>query len=126
MVVTASVVRRVEHPNPLRLLTLGAEHGAWDGGPLPDAHGAIVRVVPPANATDESIGVVLDRCRALGVAAVKLLPRAAGDVAVVPEVARAARRSHRAVVDELVQGAEGVDREALARAVGATMDEEGL
>jgi len=121
-----SLVRWVQHPNPLRLLTLDESHGAWGGGPLPDAHGAILRVIPPADATDESIGAVLDRCRALGVATTKLMPRAAGDVAVVAEVARAQRRTHREVVDALVQGAEGVDHDALALVVGAIMDEEGL
>lgn len=119
-------VRVVPVAQPVVMLTLGPEHGAWEGGPLPDAHGGIVRVVPPAQATDEQIGAVLDRLRNLGTAGVKLLPRATGDAVVLPAVERPVRKRHREVVTELVNESVGVDRALLLEVVQAVMDAEGL
>lgn len=124
--VGVATVRMVPVPSPVAMVTLGAEHGAWEGGPLPDAHGAIVRVVPPAGASDEQIGAVLERLRSLGIAGTKLLPRVAGDAMVLPDAPRPVRKRHREVAMELASEAVGVDRDALLAVVNAVMDEEGL
>lgn len=122
----ASTARWLAFEAPIRLVTLDSTAVIWTSGGLPEVTDAIVRVIPPADATDERIGAVLDAVRAAGAVATKLLPRVSGPMAVLPEVPRPARRRHRDVVNELVAESVGVDREALARIVGDVMDQEGL
>jgi len=121
----ASTARWIAFENPVRFVTLDPSAVVWTSGGLPEIAGAIVRIIPPADATDERIGAVLEAVRAAG-AVTKLLPRVSGSLAVLPEVPRPARRRHREVVNEMVAEAVGVDRETLARIVGGVMDQEGL
>ena len=108
---------------PVSLITLGPDAVAWTSGGLPDMQGAIVRLLPPADVSDDRIEAVTASVRQAGAVATKLLARAAGDQAVtLPGIAPPpVRRRQRDVVLELVG-----DRPALATLVGSIMDQEGL
>lgn len=118
--------RWIAFEDPTRLVTIGPEATVWKVGGLPDVHGAIVRVIPPPDATDDRIGAVLGQLTSAGALVVKLMPSAAGGVVALPEVARPARRRHREVVEEMVAEAAGVDRRMLTLVTASIMDEEGL
>lgn len=110
------------------LVEHGPEWGGWRGDAARAATGALVKVTPPGDATDEQIAGVLDALRD-GATGVLLMPRQnVADVATVApeEGAPPKRRGHRDIVDEMVAAMTGVDSAALAALVAEIMDAEGL
>lgn len=113
-----------------RLLTVGAERMALSlaSGVLERELAGVVAVrVDPEGATDEAIDAYATMVRGFGIA-VRVLPRRKSSVLPESVVERAARRSIREVVGELVAGAnvEGADRALLEEIVEQKLGEVGL
>ena len=113
------------------LLTIGPEHAVWMDVDHVIRHvinceGALVRLDPPATATDESVQVVRKVVReTMGAKRVVVVPRRRGRAVVAPNE-RGPLASHRAVVERLVASANVEDREALAAFCAGAMDRAGV
>jgi|HubBroStandDraft_5_1064220.scaffolds.fasta_scaffold183013_2 hypothetical protein len=92
------------------------------------AEGAIVRLDPPASASDADVDVVRDAFVRAGAAAVRVSDRQRDAVVVDPEtkVEIAAPRDVRAIVRELVDAANVEDREALRELCEVHLSKAGL
>lgn len=127
----AARIEVVEREAARQLLTIEPDDSAWATGSLESSitSGALVRVRPPADASDEAIAGLRETLRSAGAAAVKVLPRAAGtSFAVVPEGERErkAGRTIRQVVMERAEAAVTADRPALLQALDEALSEVGL
>lgn len=123
--------RREVIPKSRELVTIGPESQWWTKterheGVKISAKGSILRLEPPATATDEDVERV---CRLFSsAAAIRINPRGNADRAVydLVDVSAAAKQSARAVILALVTEARTQDRERLREIVEATMDKVGL
>lgn len=100
-----------------------------DGDRLPDdMTGALVRVIPPADATRDDVEEAIAIGRNRGAIAFKVHPGPTSPVELplAPQVATARARGARAVVEELGGKAVGVNRETLAAWLDQVMSEVGL
>jgi hypothetical protein len=114
------------------LLTFAEEHPAWTegwAGPNADeARGALVRLFPPAAASEERIASVARALEAAGAARVKIVSRETPpDVVrrIVDDPSRS-EASHREVVVRMADEARSRDRGALKALLDEVMTEEGL
>lgn len=111
---------RFERVKARRLVTIGPDIPAWnerrapaDRG-FPGRDGAIVRILPGPDATDDLIGSMKRDLEHAGAAAVRVEPRAPGTKTVAPgRAAPGPRRAPRAVVMEMADEARTRDRDAL-------------
>jgi len=121
-----------------RLVTVGPEAGFWTGelggavGSMEDWKGAIVRFVPPADATEERIETLSKLAETAGAVAVKVLPKLA-----IGTIGRPTGEAEREVGAPIVLGLReavhavagrmaSVDREKLKSELDSVMDEAGL
>jgi hypothetical protein len=109
------------------LLTVGEGDEVWWTFSMSVSPGAIVRLQPPPEATDEEIERMKRELLRLGAAAVRAMPRRLGSV--VPQVeARAVKASEgaRQAAMALVDEAHTRDRDALRDAVEVSLAASGL
>lgn len=111
------------------LRTVGPDDGFWKGDAIREPWGELVRVLPPADATDEVVARAEAAFYELGAAKVRVGARAAGK-ATIPAGDRSpapltARRSIRDVCKELVAEARVDDRSALSVLVDRLLSEAG-
>lgn len=90
------------------------------------APGAIVRIEPGSDWTDEQIEHAVTYFRDAGAAAVKVLPRAAGPQVMVKPAKAAPRATLRQVALEVMAEMKGADEARLREAVEETLAEVGL
>lgn len=119
-----------------KLITIDADHGCWAGDVLnieAEIKGAIVRIMPPANATDERIETIGKLCEMNGAVATKILPRRAiGAIGVAAEQAKEADGNDervlglRVAVHAVAARMATADRDALRVELDSVMDEVGL
>lgn len=90
--------------------------------------GALVRLHPPADASDGDVAAVVGRVERAGAVRVKVVPRVAA-----PEVVRrtgagpsSPRLGHRAAVMAVADESRSSDPEALRALLGGILDEEGI
>jgi DNA repair exonuclease SbcCD ATPase subunit len=122
-------VREVVRSGARRLVEIGPD--GWcvaAGAPAERFAGAIVRLVPPPEATDAEVAEVERQVRAAGAAAVRVAPRVApgpGPVgrAAAEEAAAPARRSLSEVLEELVRGSRTEEPDALRELVARAVEE---
>lgn len=124
----AASVREIELPGR-RVLTIPPDHVAWVAAVPADVaglSGAIVRVQPPARATDDQVRRLVEDLREVG-AHVRLDPRPRAKAVPAEAVRQAAPRSLREVVLGLCDRAGAcVDRAELRAEVEAILDAEGV
>jgi hypothetical protein len=106
-------VAEVEHREvqAREVVTIGAGDPFWRQGTIEVAPGALMRLIPPADATDERIAAVQRMVLAAGAAGVKLMPRAAGREIAEGEVEPAVEQGSAPTTGDL--------REAVARELEA-------
>lgn len=125
----------VLNPGARPLVTIGTDSVVWgqDVGKtalfldsLKDT-GALVRILPPADAHPDDVGAVAQHLLGHGVAAVKVMPweRPAGQV-VLTTVDQRTRHGARQVVTAMVNELASTDRAALLELCERTMSEVGL
>ena|ERR1019366_1561833 len=117
------------------IITIGPEHQVWGGGSLPveidvgliDAglRGAIVRILPPGQASDERVAWLVGMVKATGAAVVRVGPRRKARV-VTDARAATQHASGRAVVMQLVEESNVDDRDALRTFCDAVMQRQGV
>ncbi len=111
------------------VVTLGVGHAVWDGkSALKKYAGALVRLEPPEDVSDERVAEVEQKLMKFGAAAVKV-KRAAKAVLAMAEPEReegATRRSLREVVLNIVDESKAADVAELRAIVLGAMDRGGL
>lgn len=128
---TGAKVRHVARPGRWVLNVRPEDRGVWECPELPiglgpAGKGALVKLHPPADATDERIEEVAAAFKAAGAAAVQKAPRAPKAKTVPTKVQTTKAATHRQVVAELVAEARFPDKRALQEACEQLMDEESL
>lgn len=117
-----------------RLLTIGPDHSYWRVGPpaAPEGDtwsGTIVRVRPPATATDHEVEALVAALRDLG-SAVKVDPRAAAEGVVVEDEDGGkhvdSRSLRQVVTDRLSRARNVLDPERLRHLLDRALDEAGI
>jgi hypothetical protein len=122
-----------------KLITIDADHGCWKGDGLriddfgDGFKGAIVRIMPPADATDERIETIGKLCEMSGAVATKILPRRAiGAIGAAAEQEKKADGKEeralglREAVHAVAARMATADRDALRVELDSVMDEVGL
>lgn len=128
-VTSPSVVSFVRLDAPRPLVTVTPSDPVWSGAALACPAGSIVRVQPPARATDVEIARVREACERRGAARCRIEPRAADDRVVLAarkEIAPMRSSSVREVVDGVASEARTHDRSALVAMLDELMSAEGL
>jgi hypothetical protein len=123
-----SSVRVVPSPEARVLQTISPDDPVWRGGAASCAPGAIVRIRPPADASNADVERLINALRRAGAVRCRAEPRAASaEVLTRPErPAKAERRTIREVVERMVAESRAHDREALAATTDEALTEEGL
>ncbi len=124
-------VRRVTLDGSRRLLTIEAEDKLWDAkrrSAVAGIDGAIVRLRPPAAATDEQVEVLRAFFEKAGAERVTVLPRPRADVvpADAHEKSRTSAVGARRAVESLVEESNSRDKSALGKLCERVMAEVGL
>jgi hypothetical protein len=122
-------ISRVQRGKARMLITLGPNHAMWRNGAtwIPSLYaGALVRLVPPAEATEAEIQANAETLRANGASAVRVMPKAASETVGLPKAPLAPAKPYRAIVMELVEQAATEDREGLRGAVIEALMRAGL
>ncbi len=122
-------VRHVPHDGAVSLITIDEDSPVWlkPTTMTMKVKGAIVRLRPPPDVTDETVQVAIGVLTKQGALAVRVLPRRKGDA--VPQEVRnkpTPKASIRAVVLQLVDAAHTSDRDKLGMLVLSTLDKVGL
>ena len=121
-------VRFVALSDVRRLVTIGPSDSVWTSFVVRCEKGAIVRVRPPATASDADLERVEAELLRLGAARVRVEPRATGDTVVAPiDVPRkAARSTMRETVLAMASEARTHNREALQDELEHAMTKAGI
>ncbi len=131
-------VKNVELGDARRLVSIETDSEVWATdidvrqalGAKHEIGGAIVRVKPPAGASDEQITHVKELLAEHGAVAVKVLPRASGEIAAHVSKENQGQRPQRTIRQVVLDRAGAVsnsrDREALLQTLNNVMDEAGL
>lgn len=121
-------VRFVAFSDVRKLVTIHPSDSAWTSLGVRCAEGSIVRVRPPATASDADVARVEAALLQAGAVRVRVEPRAAGEKVVAPVMApkRAARSTMRATVLSMATEARTHNREALRAELERAMSEEGI
>ena len=121
-------IRFVALSDVRRLVTLHPSDSVWTSFVVRCELGSIVRVRPPATASDADIARVEAELLRLGAARVRVEPRAAGEkvVASVDVPKRAARATMRETVLQMASEARTHNREALREELERAMSAEGI
>ncbi len=131
-------VKTVELGGARRLVSIETDSEVWSSdvdvrqalGSKYKIEGAIVRVKPPAVASDEQITHVKELLAEHGAVAVKVLPRASGEIpAHVAKESRGRgpqRTIRQVVLDRAAAVSNSRDRDALLQTLNNIMDEAGL
>jgi hypothetical protein len=93
---------------------------------VPDVRGALVKVQPPADASDMSLVQLERRLRDRGATEVRFLPRPRQQSIGAAAQVRGSHKAVRAVVEQMVVEAPTKDRGALREVVGEALDGAGL
>lgn len=121
-------VRFVPSPAARALATTTPDDPVWRGSPASCEPGAIVRLRPPADASDADVARVRAAHERAGAVRCRVEPRAPGaEVLARPRSAeKAERRTFREVVMGMAAEARPHDREALVAVLDEALTEEGL
>lgn len=121
-------VRFVPSPEARPLSTTTPDDPVWRGAPASCPPGAIVRLRPPADASDADVARAREAHERAGAVRCRVEPRAAGvEVLARPRSAgKAERRTFREVVMGMAAEARAHDREALVAVLDEALTEEGL
>ena len=121
-------VRFVALSNVRRLTTIGPSDSVWTTFDVRCDSGSIVRVRPPATASDADVERVEAGLKRAGAVRVRVEARSAGDKVVAPidDPKRAARSTMRETVLSMATEARTHNREALRAELERAMSEEGI
>lgn len=126
--VSAIGVRFVVLSDVRRLVTIHPSDSVWTSFNARCEPGSIVRVRPPATASDADIARVEAALLKAGAVRVRVEPRAAGEKVVAPQETpkRAVRSTMRATVLQMASEARTHNREALRDELERAMSAEGI
>lgn len=121
-------VRFVALSDVRRLITIHPTDPVWTSFDVRCESGSIVRVRPPATASDADIERIESALRRAGAVRVRIEPRAAGEkvVAQIEVPKRAVRSTMRETVLMMASEARTHNREALLEELERAMSEEGI
>lgn len=128
----APLVRFVRFDDARALLTVRPQDPVWSGAPPVCPTGAIVRIRPPAEASDADVLRQRDAHERAGAARVRVEPRAAGQRVAVPERERPAEETPtakarmRSVVMTMANESRAHDRAALVDELDRALSEQGV
>jgi hypothetical protein len=109
------------------LVTIRPSDPVWSSSEPTCKAGAIIRLQPPATASDADVTRVREWFLRSGAVRVRVEPRAAGEKVVAPvETKPAVRASMRTVVLEMAEEARTHNREALRAELDRALSEEGI
>lgn len=121
-------VRFVALSDVRRLITIHPTDSVWSSSVVRCEAGSIVRVRPPATASDADVERIEAELKRAGAVRVRVEPRASGEKVVATQEApkRAARSTMRETVLSMASEARTHNREALLEELERTMSEEGI
>jgi hypothetical protein len=126
---TAPFVRFVRFDDARALLTIRPQDPVWSGAPPVCPSGAIVRIRPPAEASDADVLRQRDAHERAGAARVRVEPRAAGE-RVMQAKSEPERPAARTTIRDVVMGMAGEsrahDRTALIDELDRALSEQGV
>jgi hypothetical protein len=116
---------RVVELESRRLVTISPAHEYWTAKRIEPITGAIYRVKPPAQVTDDDVAELVSKLQQAGVISWNVLPRESAPAIVARAAAKKASTA-RQVVRSMVAEARSSDPEALSAACESIMQEVGL
>lgn len=123
-------VRHVDVADPRQLMTVAVDSPIWGGSPphmraMKKIAGAIVRLRPPENATDDTVQEIRAFFLKYGAAKVIVLPRPRSEL-LPSKVEKAKAQGAREAVTALVAESNSQDKKALEKLCEKVMSEVGL